>query len=151
MATVVSRYPQNVISYRFSWGEHTIATLCNTHAFESAHPESYIITPKLLTCRFEVNFLHINPMICEICLIYNHFQQNFPYFSSYVNFYCIEICLPTAYLTSSLCVLKCGFPKLGLFFSNGFHCHKCPSQLLQIFGKLPMGVTECGTGILKIW
>ena len=63
-------------------------------------------------------------------LVYINFQQNFPYFSSYDNFYCIEICLPTAYSTSSRCVLKRGFPKFGLCFSKhptGFHCHKRPS------------------------
>ena len=58
------------------------------------------------------------------------FSTNFPYFSSYVTVYCNEICLPTAYFTSSRCVLKCGFPKFGLFFSKrpaGFHCCKRPS------------------------
>ena len=58
------------------------------------------------------------------------FSTNFPYFSSYVTFYCNEICLPTTYFTSSRCVLKCGFPKFGLFFSKrpaGFHCCKRPS------------------------
>ena len=81
-----------------------------------------------LICHFEVNCLHINPIIGEILLIHINFQPNFPYFSSYGNFYCIEICLPTVYFTSSQCVLKCGFPKFGLFFLKppaGFHCHKC--------------------------
>ena len=41
----------------------TVAALCNTHAFESAHPQSYVIAHKLLICHFEVNCLHINPII----------------------------------------------------------------------------------------
>ena len=104
--------------------------LCNAHASESAHPQSYIIAHKLLICRFEVNCLHINPIIGEMLLIHINFQQNFPYFSSYDNFYCIEICLQTTYFTFSWCVLKYGFPKFGLFFSKplaGFHCRKRPS------------------------
>ena len=44
----------------------TVAALCNAHAFESAHPQSYVIAHKLLICRFEVNCLHINPIIGEI-------------------------------------------------------------------------------------
>ena len=59
-----------------------------------------------------------------------HFQQKFPYFSNYVTFYCAEICLPTAYFTSSRYILKRGFLKFGLFFPKhlaGFHCCKRPS------------------------
>ena len=95
-----------------------------------------------LICHFEVNCLHIKPIIGEILLIYINFQPNFPYFSSYDNFYCIEICLPTAYFTSSWCVLKCGFPKFGLFFriarlvSIVVNAH---SQLLEIFGHIAHG------------
>ena len=57
---------------RFTMQQHgfphlfTVATLCNAHAFESAHPQSYIIAHKLLICRFEVNFLHINQIIGEM-------------------------------------------------------------------------------------
>ena len=90
--------------------------LCNAHAFESAHPQSYVIAHTLPICRFEVNFLHINPIIGQIWLIYIHFQQYFPYFSNYVTFYCAETCLPTAYFTSSRYILKRGFLKFGLFF-----------------------------------
>ena len=103
--------------------------LCNAHAFESAHPQSYVIAHKLLICRFKVKFLHINPIIGQIWFIYIHFQHKFPYFSDYVTFYCAEICLPTAYFTSSRYILKRGFPKFGLFFLKrpaGFHCHKRP-------------------------
>ena len=95
-----------------------------------------------LICRFEVNCLHINPIIGEILLIYINFQENFPYFSSYDNFYCIEICLPTAYFTSSRCVLKCGFPKFGLFFRNArlvFIVVNAHPQLLQIFAHIAHG------------
>ena len=75
-------------------------------------------------------------------LIYINFQQNFPYFSSYDNFYCIEICLPTAYFTSSRCVLKRGFPKFGLFFRNAglvFIVVNAHLQLSQIFGHIAHG------------
>ena len=63
-------------------------------------------------------------------LIYIHFQHKFPYFSNYVTFYCGEICLPTAYFTSSRYILKRGFLKFRLFFLKhpaGFHCRKRPS------------------------
>ena len=106
-----------------------VAALCNAHAFESAHPQPCIIADTLPTCRFEVNFLHINPIVGQIWLIYIHFHQKFPYFSNYVTFYCAEICLPKAYFTSSRYILKRGFPKFGLFFSKhpaSFHCRKCP-------------------------
>ena len=96
----------------------TVAMLCIAHAFESGHSQSYVIAHKLLIHCFEVNCLHKYPIIGKICLIYSHFQQNCPYFSSYVTFYCIEICLPNTYFTSSLCVLKRGFPKFGLFFET---------------------------------
>ena len=91
----------------------TVAVLCIAHTFESPHPQSYVIAHKLLIHCFEVNFFHKRPIIGEICLIYSHFQQNCPYFCHYVAFYCVEICLPTTYFTSSWCVLKCGFPKFG--------------------------------------
>ena len=55
----------------------TVAALCNAHAFQSAHPQSYVIAHKLLICRFEVNCLHINPIIGEMWLIYINFEQNF--------------------------------------------------------------------------
>ena len=116
--------------------------LCIAHAFESAHPQSYVIAQKLLICCFEVNFLHKHPIIGDICLIYSRCQQNCPYFSSYVTFYCIEICLPTAYFTSSRCVLKCGFPKFGLFLRNArliFIVVNAHPQFLQIFGHIAHG------------
>ena len=118
---------------------YTVAALCIAHAFESAHPQSYVIAHKLLIHCFGVNFLHKYPIIGEICLIYSHFQQNCPYFSSYVTFYCIKICLPTAYFTSSRCVLKCGFPKFGLFLRNArlvFVVVNAHPQRLQIFGRI---------------
>ena len=121
---------------------YTVGALCIAHAFESAHPQSYVIAHKLLIRCFEVNFLHKYPIIGEICLIYSHFQQNCPYFSSYVTFYCIEICLPTAYFTSSRCVLKWGFPKFRLFFQNArlvFVVVNARPQLLQIFGRIVHG------------
>ena len=124
----------------------TVAALCIAHAFESAHPQSYVIAHKLLICCFEVNFLHKYPIIGEICLIYSHFQQNCPYFSSYVTFYCIEICLPTAYFTSSPYVLKCGFPKFGLFLRNA-RLIFVVVNFCKYLVTLPMGVTEHGTGI----
>ena len=102
-----------------------------------------------LICRFEVNCLHINPIIGEILLICINFQQNFPYFSSYDNFYCIEICLPTAYFTSSRCVLKRGLPKFGLFFSKrpaGFHCRKRPSPTFtNIWSHCPWALQSAAT------
>ena len=104
-----------------------------------------------LICRFEVNCLHINPIIGEIFLIYINFQQKFPYFSSYDNFYCIEICLPTAYFTSSRCVLKHGFPKFGLFFSKlpaGFHCRKRPTPpFTNIWSHCPWALQSAATVI----
>ena len=121
---------------------YTVAALCNTHAFESAHPQSYFIAHKLLICFFEVNFLQKHQIISEICLIYSCFQQNCPYFSSYVTFYCVKICLPTAYFTSSWCVLKCGFPKFELFLRNAwliFVLVNAHPQLLQIFGHIAHG------------
>ena len=45
---------------------HTGAALCITHAFDSAHPQTYVIAHKLLICRFNVNFLHKNPIIGQI-------------------------------------------------------------------------------------
>ena len=102
-----------------------------------------------LICRFEVNCLHINPIIGEILLICINFQQNFPYFSSYDNFYCIEICLPTAYFTFSRCVLKRGLPKFGLFFSKrpaGFHCRKRPSPTFtNIWSHCPWALQSAAT------
>ena len=102
-----------------------------------------------LICRFEVNCLHINPIIGEIFLIYINFQQKFPYFSSYDNFYCIEICLSTAYFTSSRCVLKSGFRKFGLFFSKrpaGFHCCKRPSPTFtNIWSHCPWALQSAAT------
>ena len=102
-----------------------------------------------LICRFEVNCLHINPIIGEIFLIYINFQQKFPYFSSYDNFYCIEICLPTAYFTSSRCVLKRGYPKFGLFFSKrpaGFHCRKRPTPpFTNIWSHCPWALQSAAT------
>ena len=104
-----------------------------------------------LICRFEVNCLHINPIIGEILLIYINFQQKFPYFSSYDTFYCIEICLPTAYFTSSRCVLKRGFPKFGLFFLKrpaGFHCCKRPSPTFtNIWSHCPWALQSAATVI----
>ena len=131
---------------RFSFGQVYIAVsklpLCNAHAFESAHPQSYVIAHTLPVCRFEVNFLHINPIIGQIWLIYIHFQQKFPYFSNYVTFYCAEICLPTAYFTSSQYILKHGFPKFGLFLSKhpaGFHyCESAHPQSYVIAHTLPV-------------
>ena len=123
-------------------GIYTVAALCIAHAFESTHPQSYAIAHKLLICCFEVNFLHKHPIIGETCLIYSRFQQNCPYFSSYVTFYCIEICLPTTYFTSSRCVLKRGFPKFGLFLRNArliFVVVNAHPQLLQIFGHIAHG------------
>ena len=120
----------------------TVAALCIAHAFESAHPQSYVIAHKLLICCFEVKFLHKYPIIGEDCLIYSHFPQNCPYFSSYVTFYCFEICLPTAYFTSSWCVLKCGFVKFGLFLRNArvvFVVIIAHPQLLQIFCRIAHG------------
>ena len=106
-----------------------------------------------LICRFEVNCLHINPIIGEILLIYINFQQKFPYFSSYDNFYCIEICLPTAYFTSSRCVLKRGFLKFGLFFSKhpaGFHCCKRPSPTFtNIWSHCPWALQSAATVIIN--
>ena len=70
------------------------------------------------------------------------FSTKFPYFSSYDNFYCIEICLPTTYFTSSRCVLKHGFAKFGLFFSKrpaGFNCRKRPSPTFANFGHIAHG------------
>ena len=105
-----------------------------------------------LICRFEVNCLHINPIIGEMLLIYINFQQNFPYFSSYDNFYCIKICLPTAYFTYSRCVLKCGFPKFWLFFSKrpaGFHCHKRPSPTFtNIWSHCPWALQSAAPVLL---
>ena len=49
----------------FAYSLTTVAMLCNAHAFESAQPQSYVIAHKLLICRFEVNLLHINPIIGE--------------------------------------------------------------------------------------
>ena len=49
-----------------NFDKYTVATLCNAHAFESAHPQSYFIAHKLLICRFEVNSLYINPIIGEM-------------------------------------------------------------------------------------
>ena len=84
-------------------------------------------------------------------LVYINFQLKFPYFSSYDNFYCIEICLPTAYFTSSLCVLKRGFPKFGLFFSKrpaGFHCRKRPSPTFtNIWSHCPWALQSAATVI----
>ena len=104
-----------------------------------------------LICRFEVNCLHINPIIGEILLICINFQQNFPYFSSYDNFYCIEICLPTVYFTSSRCVLKRGLPKFRLFFSKrpaGFHCRKRPSPTFtNIWSHCPWALQSAATVI----
>ena len=96
----------------------------------------------LLICRFDVNFLYKNPIIGQIRLVYIHFQQYFPYFSNYVIFYCAEICLPTAYFTSSPYMLKHGFPKFGFFFSKRrliFGGVKAHPQLLQIFGHIAHG------------
>ena len=108
-----------------------------------------------LICRFEVNCLHINPIIGEILLICINFQQNFPYFSSYDNFYCIEICLPTAYFTSSRCVLKRGLPKFGLFFSKrpaGFHCRKRPSPTFtNIWSHCPWALQSAATVCLSLY
>ena len=108
-----------------------------------------------LICRFEVNCLHINPIIGEIFLIYINFQQKFPYFSSYDNFYCIEICLPTAYFTSSRCVLKRGFPKFGLFFSKcpaGFYCRKRPTPpFTNIWSHCPWALQSAATVIYGNW
>ena len=107
-----------------------------------------------LICRFEVNCLHINPIIGEMFLIYINFQQKFPYFSSYDNFYCIEICLPTAYFTSSRCVLKHGFPKFGLFFSKrpaGFHCRKRPTPpFTNIWSHCPWALQSAATVLLPL-
>ena len=93
-------------------------------------------------CRFEVNVLHINPIIGQIWLIYIHFQQKYPYFSNYVTFYCAKICLPTTYFTSSRYILKHGFLKFGLFFLNTrlvFIVVNAHPQLLQIFGHIAHG------------
>ena len=58
------------------------------------HPSAILhYCNKLLICCFEVNFLHKNPIIGQIWLIYINFQQNFPCFSSYVTYYYAKICV----------------------------------------------------------
>ena len=95
--------------------KYTVAAICNTHTFESAHPQSYINAHTLTICRFEVNSLHINPIIGEIWLIYIHFQQKFPYFSNYVT--CRDVFTNRIFYFQSV-YTKRGFPKFGLFFSK---------------------------------
>ena len=60
--------------------ELSVAALCNAHAFESAHPQSYVIAHKLRTCRFEVNSLHINPIIGENVINLYQFSTKFSLF-----------------------------------------------------------------------
>ena len=75
-------------------------------------------------------------------VLYKFSIKNFTYFSGYVIFYCAEICSPTAYFTSSWCVLKRGFQKLGLFFQDArlvFVAVNTHPQLLQIFGHTDYG------------
>ena len=45
---------------------HTGAALCIAHVFESTHTQSYVIAHKLLICRFDMKFLHKNPVISQI-------------------------------------------------------------------------------------
>ena len=87
-------------------------------------------------------------------LVYVNFQQNFPYFSSHDKFYCINISLPTAYFTSSRCVLKHGFPKFGLFFLKrpaGFHCRKRPSPTFaNIWSHCPWALQSTAPVISQV-
>ena len=89
----------------------------------------------------EEALIRIN-MVSQICLFSIHFLKNFPHFSSSFTFYFAQICSPTTYFTSSWHVLKCGFPKFGLFFRKAwllFVVVNANPQLLQIFSYIAAG------------
>ena len=51
---------------KVAWYQIIGAALCIAHGLESAHPQSHVVAHKLLICRFDVNFLHKNPIIGQI-------------------------------------------------------------------------------------
>ena len=82
------------------------------------------------------------------------FSINFSLFSSLVNFYCAEICLPTAYFTSSQCA-KMQFPQIQVVFfkTPGFFCcHKSLSPTsANILSHCPWALQSAATVYWRVF
>ena len=88
--------PLNTVRQLFSFIEFlSLFNWCHTHYHPSfcKQPlaQSYVITDKITNASFWGKLFPLNPNKRASSLSCIHFQQNFPYFSKYVKFYCREI------------------------------------------------------------